>query len=536
MTVQAAIEESATPVPHARYETIALIGRGGMAEVFLSAMVSAGGITKLAVLKRIWPELAADPRFLAMFLDEARLSVRLAHPNLVQTFEVVEEDSGLAIAMEYLHGQPLGRVLNRLRGAQALSLPQRVRIVTKVLAGLDYVHELTDYDGTPLSVVHRDVSPNNIFVTYDGSVKLVDFGIAKSVADDHQTRPGTVKGKLSYMAPEQFLGQIADRRSDIFAVGVILWEMLAGRRFWSGIADHAIAAQLLSDRSLPALPAELGLPVEFEVICARALSRDREKRYATAAEMEADLEEVMTNTPEASDRLLGKAVAESFATERADRQVLIDRTLRKIGSGTYPLRSGSYPAAMGAMLTPSVSLPAIEIPAPVPRAPFRRVALSLAFASPIFLLGAFFSGIGWRTHGPRPLTESLPRAVAGQSGPSVPGATAEPDGVGLAAPRVVVIDRSDSRDSPATDVEGARPDEPARPKRQSPAPQAPQHRGASPATTVAPSAGPPAPRADARLAQPPGPAQPRPIEMVSPFKQLAHPQPRLIDMTSPFVR
>ena len=156
------------------------------------------------MLKRIWPELAAEPEFVEMFLDEARLSLRLNHPNVVQTYEVLTDNGQLAIAMEYLHGQPLTRVLNRmLRGPNQLSLPLRLRILTGVLAGLDHAHTLTDLDGTPLGVVHRDVSPQNVFVTYDGQVKLVDFGVAKTLAASHHTRPGAIKGKLAYMAPEQ---------------------------------------------------------------------------------------------------------------------------------------------------------------------------------------------------------------------------------------------------------------------------------------------------------------------------------------------
>src|SRR4051812_5624160 len=140
-----------------RFQMIAPIGRGGMAELFLVMMHGAGGIGKLVVLKQIWPELAADPHILTMFLDEARLAVRMTHPNVVQTYEVFDDNGRVTLAMEYLDGQPLGRILNRMRGAQALSLPLRLRVTAQVLAGLHYAHELRDYDGTPLSVVHRDV-------------------------------------------------------------------------------------------------------------------------------------------------------------------------------------------------------------------------------------------------------------------------------------------------------------------------------------------------------------------------------------------
>jgi serine/threonine protein kinase len=533
MILDSPTEESASPIPPPRYETIAAIGRGGMAEVFLAVMVGAGGIPKLAVLKRIWPELASDPHFLAMFLDEARLSVRMAHPNLVQTYEILEEDDGLAIAMEYLDGQPLGRVLNRLVGARALSLPQRVRIVCKLLAGLDYAHELTDYDGTPLSVVHRDVSPHNVFITYDGSVKLVDFGVAKSVAGAHHTRPGTLKGKFSYMAPEQFLGEAADRRSDIFAVGVILWELLAGRRLWSGIADNQIAAHLVSDRSLPALPVELGLPAEFQEICDRALSRDRDERYATAAEMEADLEQVLTSNHEVSDRMLGKAVAEGFAAERAERQMLIDRCLRNIRSGSYPFRSASHQPLAGGYPTPSVSLPPVVIATAVAPTRSRWVVVALGIALPVLLLVAFLSGRGGIGRSAPPMIESPPQAAdVGQPEPPAPLAPVRRTAIRVAAARGGAADAEDATDP--VGGERARAAESARHNRRF---AASPYRGAAPAVPAAPKSSlvPPPSQADDRADQQRGFPQPHPIVTASPFQQRALPQPLPIDSKNPFL-
>ncbi len=376
-----------------------------MAEVFLAVMTSAGGISKLSVLKQIWPELASDPHFVAMFLDEARLSVRMSHPNLVQTYEVIDDGERLAIAMEYLDGQSLARVLNRLRGPDVLGLPLRLRIVTKVLAALDYAHELADYDGTALAVVHRDVSPHNVFITYDGSVKLVDFGVAKNLANASQTRPGALKGKFSYMAPEQFLGRASDRRADIFAAGVMLWEMLAGRRFWNGASDGEIASHLISDRPLPALPADLGLPAGVEAICTRALQRDRNRRYATAAEMEADLEQSLIGAHYAFERPLAKAVMTAFAPERAQRQLLVDHHLRQVHSGSFSGYTivSVEPASPTAPSSPTLTRSAMSStvvmppPPPPPRArprvrvlPWRRtlssVVVGVAIAAPVAAL------------------------------------------------------------------------------------------------------------------------------------------------------
>jgi eukaryotic-like serine/threonine-protein kinase len=338
---------SSTSPSGRRYEPIAQIGRGGMAEVLLTMVHAGGGVRRLEVLKRIWPELATDPDFVTMFLDEARLSLRLNHANVVQTYEVLSGGGQLAIAMEYLDGQPLTRVLNRLmRGSNALSLPLRLRVVTSVLAGLEHAHTLTDLDGTPLEVVHRDVSPQNVFVTYDGRVKLVDFGVAKTLAASHHTRPGAIKGKLAYMAPEQLQCAAVDRRADLFAVGVMLWEILAGRRMWQGKTEVDIVSHLANGRQFPPLPLDANLPTALDTICMRALDPDPESRYQTAAEFEMELERVLVGVADSHARHLGKVVSMAFEAERAERQAVIERALR--GEGPLPTRA-----------TPATPLPAI---------------------------------------------------------------------------------------------------------------------------------------------------------------------------------
>jgi serine/threonine protein kinase len=313
-----------------RYEPFAPIARGGMAEVMLAVM-RAGGGRKVVALKRIWPELASDPDFVAMFLDEAQLSVLFRHPHVVQTYEVLTDDERLALSMEYLHGQPLGRVLNRLRGPGDLTLPLRLRIVAQVLEGLGYAHGLCDTSGAALGVVHRDVSPQNVFVTYDGQTKLVDFGVAKTLAARHQTRPGAIKGKIAYMAPETIQRGIVDRRADLFAVGVMLWEMTAGRRLWSGMTDAEIAGYLGAGRPMPPLPLDGSVPAGLEEICARALAVAPEQRYQTAPEFARDIASVLVGSAEAQARSLGKVVALAFSAERAERQDLIERHLHAPG-------------------------------------------------------------------------------------------------------------------------------------------------------------------------------------------------------------
>jgi eukaryotic-like serine/threonine-protein kinase len=401
-----------------RYAPIAQIGRGGMAEVVLAMMDAGSGLRRLAVLKRIWPELATDPEFVAMFGDEGRLSLRLNHPNVVRTYEVLVSEGELAIAMEYLDGQPLTRVLNRLRGQDELGLPLRLRILINVLAGLEHAHTLTDLDGTPLEVVHRDISPQNVFVTYDGQVKLVDFGVAKTLAASHHTRPGALKGKLAYMAPEQFQRATIDHRVDLFALGVMLWEMLAGRRMWHGKTEVEIVAHLASGQPLPPLPAECNLPAGLDTICARALAPDPDRRYQTAAELEMDLERMLIGSADSHARDLGKVVSLAFATERAERRTIIDRCLQ----GEAPGLQAIPPAPVDPEETPTRAVsPAVSIAVPpsvppaaplfdsadksawtsvIPR-PARRPRRRLAMGALVAAVSAtiLLAGSGWRPIG-----------------------------------------------------------------------------------------------------------------------------------------
>src|SRR5215831_8606455 len=231
------------------------------------------------------------------------------------------------MVMEYLDGQPLTRVLSRLRGPNELSLSLKLGILCRVLAGLEHAHTLADLDGTPLGVVHRDVGPQNVFVTYSGQVKLVDFGVAKSVAASHHTRPGSIKGKLAYMAPEQLRGLTVDSRADLFSVGVMLWEILAGRRLWHGMTEVDIVGHLAAWRPLPPLPADGGVPHGLDAICARALELDPDRRYQTAADFEADLERTLIGAADSHARSLGRVVSAAFSAERADRRALVEAHL-----------------------------------------------------------------------------------------------------------------------------------------------------------------------------------------------------------------
>jgi serine/threonine protein kinase len=314
-----------------KYRPIAELGRGGMAIVYLAASQGPRGFSKLVVVKELKDEFSTDAEFATMFCDEARLAARLNHPNVVQTYEVEEEPAHFFIVMEYLEGQPLSQARSRLARLGAQLRDHQVRVLCDVLDALHYAHELADYDGRPLHVVHRDVSPHNIMITYAGDAKLVDFGIAKAADSTSQTRTGVIKGKLAYMAPEQAFGQSVDRRADVFSVGVILWEAITGRRMWKGNAEGAIAHRL-STGDLPKITDHVPEPPpHLKAICERALAPRLVDRYPTALAMRQDLEAYLgaiARRPTA--RELGPLVAQAFGEERTRLALLIEQQMMRL--------------------------------------------------------------------------------------------------------------------------------------------------------------------------------------------------------------
>jgi serine/threonine-protein kinase len=325
-----------------KYQLLAELGHGGMADVFLAVSEGAAGVQKLGVVKRLRENLVDEPEFVAMLLDEARLAARLNHPNVVQTNEVGQVGKQYFIAMEYLDGQALNRIHYRAAKREALSLSHHVRILADVLAGLHHAHELTEFDGTPLGVVHRDVSPQNVFVTYEGQVKVVDFGIAKAVGSSHETTAGIVKGKVTYMAPEQALGFPVDRRADVFSVGVMLWEAASKKRMWSGVQDLVIVSRLMSG-DIPRSPRAVNpeVPERIDAICQKALAKNPDERHATAAELQAELETWLKDEGEhVGARSLGAIVSELFADRRAEMKPLIEKQLAALRSSATPSLAG----------------------------------------------------------------------------------------------------------------------------------------------------------------------------------------------------
>jgi serine/threonine-protein kinase len=312
-----------------KYSLIAELGHGGMADVFLAVQQGQAGFNKLVVIKRLRETFADDPEFVAMLLDEARLAARLNHPNVVQTNEVGQVGRHHFIAMEYLEGQPLHRINHRAAKKGGMPLVVQARILADVLAGLHHAHELQDFDGTPLGVVHRDVTPHNIFLTYSGQVKVVDFGIAKAVGRSAETRTGVVKGKVTYMAPEQATGGAVDRRADLFSVGVMLWEAATGQRMWQNVQDLVVVSRLVNGdvpTSPKAIKAEV--PEAIDVICKKALAPNPDDRYATAADFQEALEKYIRESGEhVGQRDLGALVTDLFKERRDEMKSIVEKQL-----------------------------------------------------------------------------------------------------------------------------------------------------------------------------------------------------------------
>jgi eukaryotic-like serine/threonine-protein kinase len=300
-----------------------------MANVYLAVSHGQGGVDKLVVLKALLPELSNDADALTMFLDEARLAARLNHANVVQTYEVGVEGDRQVIVMEYLDGQSLSSISKQTELAgRTLSIGMHLRIIINALEGLHYAHDLCDYDGTTLGFVHRDVSPQNIFVTYDGQVKVLDFGIAKAATSSTQTVTGVVKGKIAYMAPEQMIGDAIDRRADIYSVGCMLWTVATGKKLWKDTPDVHIMRRVIN--------AEIPTPQSFNPSCddelnrivMKALASDLNQRYGTALELQADLEAYCESFgAPIKQRDIGRYLSSVFADTRAELKSLVDRQL-----------------------------------------------------------------------------------------------------------------------------------------------------------------------------------------------------------------
>ncbi|MBK7865022.1 MAG: serine/threonine protein kinase [Archangiaceae bacterium] len=339
-----------------------------MAELFLARITGEAGFEKTCVVKRVLPHLAASSEFVEMFLDEARTAARLDHPGIVQIFDLGREGDDYFIAMEYLAGEDLFAVFNR---AAELGEPVPVEIALRLIASaaeaLHSAHTHRRDDGTELGIVHRDISLSNLMLTYRGAVKVLDFGIARAADRVQRTSPGRVRGKVGYMSPEQTLGQSLDRRTDVWALGVCLYELLTSERLFPGRAFEEVAARIRTVDVPPPSLRRRDVPAAVDTAVLRALARDPEARFSTAQQLAEELErQVAGTTPTAH---LGRYLRHLFGDERAERQL-------RLSSAAEP--SHRPPtldlAAEGATETVSQTAPQLEAAhpeAPRARAPRR---------------------------------------------------------------------------------------------------------------------------------------------------------------------
>ena len=309
--------ETPPPATLGKYQLIRRLATGGMAELYLSRAQGVHGFEKVVVLKRILPQHAESEDFIRMFLTEARLAATLHHPNIVQVYDIGEDQNQHFFTMEYVQGQDLRKLVRAARKQQKpIPLEHILHIIMGVAAGLHHAHDKVGMDGKPLNIVHRDVSPSNVLVTYEGDIKIVDFGIAKAATAQVATIAGTLKGKIPYMSPEQCRGEGVDRRSDIFSIGTLLWELTTGKRLFAGDNEFAILNRVAKG-DVP-LPSSIrpDYPPELEAIVMRALQPEPDQRYATAQDLQIDLEDFAREArlPVSSARM-SKFMGELFTDE-----------------------------------------------------------------------------------------------------------------------------------------------------------------------------------------------------------------------------
>ncbi|MHB1844363.1 MAG: serine/threonine-protein kinase [Deltaproteobacteria bacterium] len=308
-----------TGQPFGRYTLLRPLAQGGMAELFLARQEGPGGFRKIAVVKRVLPHLSADPEFVRMFFDEASLVARLSHPNVVQIFDFGQAEGAHYLAMEYLAGESLASLVRAARErGRPMPISLALGIAASVCDGLEYLHSFVDDDGCPRPIIHRDISPQNLFATYQGTVKILDFGVAKAEGRLAVTVAGRIKGKLAYMSPEQAAGRELDGRSDIFALGAVLHELLTGERLFQRDSQEAIFRALREEPIPKPSARRREVPPEIDAIVLRALARETQERFLRACDLRAELQAYLSGTTYVSaPQQLRDYLLELFGEERA---------------------------------------------------------------------------------------------------------------------------------------------------------------------------------------------------------------------------
>lgn len=418
-----------------RYELLMPVAAGGMAMVWAARLKGTRGFQKIVAIKTMLPKLSDDSQFEQMFLDEASLASQVRHPHVVEILDLGEQDGVLFLVMEWIDGMPLNQLMKAAKAAGGMPLPIAVRIVMQACAGLHAAHELKDGKGKLVGLVHRDVSPQNILVTYDGVTKVVDFGVAKATAaGGGSTAAGQIKGKVGYMAPEQIEGEDIDRRADVFAIGIVLYALTTGKHPFRKESDAATMYNICSPQ--PVLPPRKFLPdypESLERVILRALAKSPDQRYDSANSMLRDLDRALppgdrANTDEDVAHFVRRLVGDKLEERRA---TLGDALLRADENTASNLRLPDMPSLPSASQVSTVGLAQSLIPTDANVTatqlsgfdPALRVKLLAAAAVVLGLVVAGFLLIR-APHEPPPATPVPPPAPAAQT--TTPATTSEP--------------------------------------------------------------------------------------------------------------
>jgi serine/threonine protein kinase len=307
------------------------VAAGGMAMVWAARLKGSRGFQKIVAVKTMLPKLSEDPQFERMFLDEASLASRIHHPNVVEVLDLGEANGVLFIAMEWLDGVPLNQVMKAAKGASGIPSPVAVHILTHAAEGLHAAHELKDDEGSYIGLVHRDVSPQNILVGHDGLTKMVDFGLAKATAlGDGATRAGQLKGKISYMAPEQIRGDPLDRRADVFALGVVLYAVTTGKHPFRRESEGATLFAISAPEPAPAPSRFMTYPAELEAVLMKAIAKDPDKRYSSSLEFARALEQTLPENERAhGGERVGAFIKELLGAQHEQQKAALAEALRR---------------------------------------------------------------------------------------------------------------------------------------------------------------------------------------------------------------
>ena len=404
-----------------RYELLGRIAAGGMAEVFLAREIGAHGTRRHVAIKRILPHIADDMRFVEMFRDEARLAMQLSHPNICHIYEFGELDGHHYLAMEWIHGVSLGRLVRKAREVQGIPIRIAVKVAARIAEALHWAHNATDGDGEPLGLVHRDVTPHNIMIGFDGAVKLLDFGIAKANTQASHTRVGTVKGKFSYMSPEQCAGLHLDGRSDLFSLAVCTFEALTGKALYVRDNELLTMSAIVHEPTPSIRQLRPDVPEELDAILRKALEKDPARRFSDAGEMLVALERFLALQGEVVSSTTIAKFLESTLTPEERHPLAYSTPFGAALPGSRPSASGSRPRQS---MPPSIDGTPIEIDldeGPPARPSLRWPLVAAALGGVAVVVG------GWLAYGGG--EQTAPAAVAADepAAPRAPAADEEED-------------------------------------------------------------------------------------------------------------